>query len=85
MLAAQRKWKSLRQFKRLRVYAHETVVKAFANLDIALSSIQAIKTAALFCNEMSHKYYFNPPLRSLCVKRILFFASLSHVRLVVLG
>ena len=27
------------------VYAHETVVKAFLNLNIELSSIQAIKTA----------------------------------------
>ena len=44
MLAAQRKWKSPRQFKRLRVYAHETVVKAFVNLNTELSSIQAIKT-----------------------------------------
>ena len=48
ILAAQRKWKSPRQFKRLRVYAHETVVKAFVNLNIELSSIQAIKTAVNF-------------------------------------
>ena len=44
ILAAQRKWKSPRQFKRLRVYAHERVVKAFVNLNIELSSIQAIET-----------------------------------------
>ena len=45
ILAAQRKWKFPRQFKRLRVYAHETVAKAFVNLNIELSSIHAIKTA----------------------------------------
>ena len=27
------------------------------------SSIQAIKTAISFCNEMIHEYYFSPPLR----------------------